>query len=45
MVRTTEQPARVIGERMVRMRTWLDRRGIQLAGFEPVPVGTDKIAF
>lgn len=44
-VRTAEQPVSAIAERMSNMRTWLDHRGIQLADFEPVSLGSGRVAF
>jgi hypothetical protein len=45
IVRTTGESAISIGNRMADMRTWLDRNGIELAGFGPVTLGVDKVAF
>jgi len=45
IVRTAEQPVSAIGERMGIMRSWLDRRGIELADFELALLGFGSVAF
>jgi hypothetical protein len=45
MVRTAGQSASSIGDRLGRMRTWLDRNGIELTGFQPVTLSIDNVAF
>jgi hypothetical protein len=45
MVRTAEQSSSLIADQMVKMRMWLDNRRIHLAGFVPVPLSADKVAF
>jgi hypothetical protein len=45
IVRTAEQPVSAIGERMGMMRSWLDRRGIELADFELALLGFGSVAF
>jgi hypothetical protein len=45
MVRTAEQSISLIADQMVNMRVWLDSRRIHLAGFTPVPISDDSVAF
>jgi hypothetical protein len=45
MVRTPEQPTSLIADKMANVRMSLDNRRIHLAGFTPVPISDDKIAF
>jgi hypothetical protein len=45
IVRTAEQAASSIGERMAHMRTWLDRRAIELVDFKPVSLDFGNFAF
>lgn len=45
MVRTAGQPTSLIADQMAKMRMWLDNRRIYLAGFAPVPISDDKVAF
>jgi hypothetical protein len=45
IVRTTGETACAIGNRMGDMRDWLDRNRIELAGFRPVTLGVDSVAF
>jgi hypothetical protein len=45
VVRTAEQPISLIGERMGLMRSWLDRRGIELVDFDLTRLGLGCIAF
>ena len=45
MVRTAEQATSLTADQMSKMRMWLDNRRISLAGFAPVPLGDNKVAF
>ncbi len=45
VVLTAGQPKSLIGDQLGKMRMWLDNRGIFLAGFAPVPLGDDEVAF
>lgn len=45
IVRTVGKSASSIGGRMSDMRDWLDRNRIELAGFRPVTLGVDNVAF
>jgi hypothetical protein len=44
-VRTADQFASLIADQMSKMRRWLDNRSINSAGFAPVRLGGDKVAF
>ena len=45
IVRTAEQTAGSIAERMSQMRDWLDRQGIELVDFRPIALRLGSIAF